>query len=150
MPNFTILEGDCRYSLTTLQENSVHCVVCSPPYFNLRNYNLPPLLWDGAWENTWKGSLGEEDNPYKYIDHLIEVFATVRRVLRSDGILWVNIGDSYAKKDYPKLNIKYKDLFMIPALFALAMRNEGWYLRSDCIWYKCLSSTASVYVRTIM
>lgn len=140
MPNFSILEGDCRISLQSIKDETVHCAVCSPPYFNLRDYGLPPLCWDpvepSSWDNSeWIGSLGEEDNPNHYIAHLIEIFASVKRVLRSDGTLWVNISDSYAKKDYPNLSVKKKDLFMVPSLFAIAMRSEGWHLRSDCIWH---------------
>ncbi len=77
-----ILLGDALEQLRTLDSECVHCCVTSPPYFNLRDYGIP-------------GQIGRERTPEKYVDRLVEVFREVRRVLRPDGTLWLNIGDSY-------------------------------------------------------
>ena len=78
-----ILQGDCREVLKTLPDESVHCVVTSPPYFGLRDYGVP-------------GQIGLEKSPTEYVAELADVFAAVRRVLRQDGTVWLNLGDSYA------------------------------------------------------
>src|SRR5258708_1108937 len=79
----TIIEGDCRDVLASLPAESVHCVVTSPPYWGMRDYDAP-------------GQIGLEQNPDDWLASLIEVFAAIRRVLRADGTLWINIGDCYA------------------------------------------------------
>ena len=78
----TILLGDAAEQLRTLDADSVHCCVTSPPYYGLRDYGVP-------------GQIGQETTPEEYIGKLIQVFREVRRVLRPDGTLWLNIGDSY-------------------------------------------------------
>ena len=78
-----ILQGDCRDVLKTLPDESVHCVVTSPPYWGLRDYGVA-------------GQLGLESTPAEYVEKMVAVFADVRRVLRADGTLWLNLGDSYA------------------------------------------------------
>src|SRR3990167_8604392 len=78
-----ILLGDCREVLKTLPDESVHCVVTSPPYWGLRDYGV-------------EGQLGLESTPQEYVEKMIAVFREVRRVLRDDGTLWLNLGDSYA------------------------------------------------------
>lgn len=108
-----VLEGDARSILTILPSESVHCVVTSPPYYGLRDYGTA-------------GQLGIESKPAKYIASMVSVFHEVRRVLRKDGTCWVNIGDSY----------KDKNLLGIPWMLAFALREDGWYLRSDIIWSK--------------
>ena len=102
--------------------------------------------------------IGLEETPEQYIDKLVQVFREVKRVLKDDGTLWVNIGDSYCgtgdKGDYkdPKYadgrngqtvaknrkidGVKSKDLIGIPWMLAFALRNDGWYLRQDIIWHK--------------
>ena len=84
--------------------------------------------------------IGLEETPEEYINRLVEVFREVKRVVRDDGILWVNIGDSYMSKPprYKELlrNYKTKDLIGIPWMLAFALRNDGWYLRQDIIWAK--------------
>jgi DNA modification methylase len=87
-----ILQGDCRQLMRELPSESVHCCVTSPPYWGLRDYGLEPVAWDGGW----LGSLGLEPTPELYVDHLVEVFREVHRVLRTDATLWLNIGDCYA------------------------------------------------------
>lgn len=109
----TILLGDAVGQLCTLDADSVHCCVTSPPYYGLRDYGVP-------------GQIGQETTPEEYIGKLIQVFREVRRVLRPDGTLWLNIGDSY----------RNKNLIGIPWMLAFALRADGWYLRQDIIWYK--------------
>lgn len=101
----TILLGDAAGQLRTLDADSVHCCVTSPPYFGLRDYGVP-------------GQIGQEDTPEEYVNRLAEVFREVRRVLRPDGTLWLNIGDSY----------RDKNLIGIPWMLAFALRADGWYL----------------------
>lgn len=108
-----ILCGDALEQLRTIESESVHVCVTSPPYYNLRDY--------GAM-----GQIGMESSPEEYIARLVCVFREVRRVLRSDGTLWVNIGDSY----------RGKNLTGVPWMLAFALRSDGWYLRQDIIWNK--------------
>lgn len=135
-----ILCGDAKVGLKKIKAESVHTCVTSPPYFNLRDYGVD-------------GQIGMEATPEEYIERLVDVFREVRRVLREDGTLWVNIGDSYAtrsgrnppgntrnkaghtEKHVPK-GYKYKDLIGIPWMLAFALRADGWYLRQDIIWNK--------------
>ena len=140
-----ILCGDSIEMLRTLQDNLVDCCVTSPPYYGLRDYGVD-------------GQIGLEENPYQYVERLVNVFREVRRVLKDDGTLWLNIGDSYCgtgnKGNYkdPKYpngrngqsiaknrkidGIKSKDLIGIPWMLAFALRDDGWYLRQDIIWHK--------------
>ena len=138
----TILLGDAVEQLQTLEPESVHCCVTSPPYFGLRDYGVP-------------GQIGLEATPEEYVEKLIQVFREVRRVLRPDGTLWLNLGDSYtsggrktrdcdqklparAMDQRPKMpeGMKPKDLIGIPWTLAFALRADGWYLRQDIIWHK--------------
>jgi DNA modification methylase len=136
-----ILHGDCRETLKTLPEGSVHCCVTSPPYFGLRDYGHD-------------GQIGLEQTPTEFVEELVSVFREVKRVLRDDGTLWLNLGDSYAaNRSYqvtdnkhtdvgnnmpmrvPK-GLKQKDLIGIPWRVAFALQSDGWYLRQDIIWHK--------------
>jgi DNA modification methylase len=146
----TILFGDCRETLSQIDEKVRMCVT-SPPYYGLRNY--------GDESNQ----IGQEDTPEEYIQNLVNIFRSVRNCLSDDGTLWVNIGDSYynyrpgkgqalvqqsvskSKQDLPdkcarrgnKLEgLKEKDLIGIPWMLAFALRADGWYLRQDIIWNK--------------
>ena len=136
---------DCIDGMRQLEPESVNCCVTSPPYYGLRDYGCD-------------GQTGREKTPEAYIDKLVEVFREVKRVLRDDGTLWLNIGDSYcgtgSKGDFrdPKntsgrngqgisltgkiCGIKSKDLIGIPWMLAFALRADGWYLRQDIIWAK--------------
>ena len=116
-----IICGDAAEVLKTLPQGSVNMCVTSPPYYGLRDYG------EG-------GQIGLEQTPQEYIGRLIEVFDEVKRVLADDGTLWLNIGDTYANKSYK--NVKQKDLIGIPWMLAFALRERGWYLRSNIIWYK--------------
>ena len=146
----TILFGDCRETLSQIDEKVRMCVT-SPPYYGLRNY--------GDESNQ----IGQEDTPEEYIQNLVNIFRSVRNCLSDDGTLWVNIGDSYynyrpgkgqalvqqsvskSKQDLPEKcarrgnkleGLKEKDLIGIPWMLAFALRADGWYLRQDIIWHK--------------
>jgi len=143
--NIRILNGDCRDVLRTLPPGSVNCCVTSPPYFGLRDYGVA-------------GQIGLEPTPDAYVAEMVAVFADVRRVLRDDGTLWLNLGDSYAMstkgaggsgKQHTNagsvhadrswripLGLKPKDLIGIPWRVAFALQADGWYLRSSIIWHK--------------
>lgn len=144
----TIMTGDCRELLKTLPDESVQCCVTSPPYFGLRDYGVD-------------GQIGLEPTPAAFVAEMVAVFREVRRALRSDGVLWVNLGDSYsgsrkgvwnvlderkaAVKETcrPSVNpikvqtgLKPKDLIGIPWRVAFALQDDGWWLRQDIIWSK--------------
>lgn len=140
-----ILAGDCVEQLKTLPDKIFDCCVTSPPYYGLRDYGVD-------------GQIGLEETPEAYIERLVNVFREVKRVLKDDGTLWLNIGDSYCgtgnKGDLkdPKYadgrngqavainrdvaGCKHKDLIGIPWMLAFALRADGWYLRQDIIWHK--------------
>ena len=117
-----ILVGDCLERLRTLPEESVHCVVTSPPYWGLRDYGV-------------EGAIGLEPTFGEHINTIVTIFREVRRVLRSDGTLWLNYGDRYHNGDSLS-GLKPKDLVMMPARVALALQADGWWLRSEIVWHK--------------
>lgn len=207
----TLYNGNCIDILRSLPENSIQCVVTSPPYYGLRNYNIEPIIWgekyckhefnneefrissgglnsttigSGKGQSTnkgslfkvstgsfclncnaWRGCLGNEPNPKLYVEHLTSIFSEVWRILKKDGIVWLNLGDSYSGggthrgKKNAGLNksaermgpdhtnsvswLKPKDLIGIPWRVAFALQEFGWWLRSDIIWYKsnCMPSS---------
>ena len=118
----TCLVGDARAVLAQVPAGDVQMCCTSPPYWGLRDYGHG-------------GQIGLEQTPEEYTAQLVEVFRQVRRVLRDDGTLWVNLGDSYSAKHYHD-RIKPKDLVGIPWRVAFALQADGWYLRSDIIWAK--------------
>lgn len=158
-----ILQGDCRDVLKTLLDESVQCCVTSPPYWGLRDYGHPDQI-------------GQEATPAKYVASLVDVFYEVRRVLKANGTLWLNLGDSYCSKggshdgrsdNQPGVGasriwrngsgradgivdergqrnrngntvegLKAKDLIGIPWMVAFALRDAGWWLRSEVVWHK--------------
>jgi site-specific DNA-methyltransferase (cytosine-N4-specific) len=137
-----ILLGDARELLTAVPSESARACVTSPPYWSLRDYDVP-------------GQLGAERDLREYVTHLAEIFDQVRRVLTPDGTLWLNLGDSYtsggrtwrapdrknggrAMRYRPPTpdGLKPKDLIGVPWRIAFALQERGWYLRSDIIWYK--------------
>ena len=132
-----ILVGDVLAGLRAMPDASVQCVVTSPPYWGLRDYGV-------------EGQIGLEPTPGEYVEKMIEVFREVRRVLRDDGTLWLNLGDCYAGSwgNYAPTGegLKPKDLVGIPWRVAFALQEDGWWLRSDIIW--CLSGGTKVYART--
>lgn len=127
-----ILTGDALEQLRHLPPESVHTCVTSPPYYNLRDYGAA-------------GQIGNEASVEEYLQSLVSVFREVRRVLRADGTLWVNMGDSYATRSgsqppntrnsyghtakHTPRGYKYKDLIGVPWQLAFALRADGWYLR---------------------
>jgi DNA modification methylase len=137
------LRGDCRQVLTSLPKSSVHCCITSPPYWGLRDYGVD-------------GQLGLERTPGEYVQKMVEVFRLVRRILRDDATLWINMGDSYVSnpgngrggegvdggtphrsgRDKTGCGLKTKDLAGMPWRLAFALQEDGWYLRSDIIWNK--------------
>ena len=118
-----IITGNAFDALKELPDCIADCCITSPPYFGLRNYGV-------------NGQLGLENSVEAYINRLTDIFREVRRVLKSDGTLWLNIGDSYATSNYEYSNCNRKDLIGVPWLLAFALRNDGWYLRQDIIWEK--------------
>nr|WP_315309921.1 site-specific DNA-methyltransferase [Rothia dentocariosa] len=145
-----IYVGDALKILKGFDDESVQCVVTSPPYWGLRDYAV-------------KGQIGAEPKVEDYINSLLAVFREVKRVLRADGVLWVNIGDGYTsggrkwrdadkklkargmsyRPDTPE-GMKPKDLIGVPWMLAFALRADGWYLRSDIIWNKPNANPESV------
>lgn len=135
-----ILQGDCLAMLQTLEAESVQTCVTSPPYWGLRDYGV-------------EGQIGLEPTPDAYVQKMVAVFQEVRRVLKADGTLWLNLGDTYnsgggttgggkhafsREPNYRQTidSLKPKDLCGIPWRVAFALQADGWYLRSDIIWAK--------------
>lgn len=109
----------------------VQCCVTSPPYYGLRSYL-------DSESNDKHLEIGLEQTPEEYIERMVEVFRGVKNILADDGVLWVNIGDSYSGGKGNNIcgEIKSKDLIGIPWMLAFALRKDGWYLRQDIIWHK--------------
>jgi DNA modification methylase len=156
--NTKIIVGHALDVLKTLPSESVDCVVTSPPYWGLRDYNTEPV----EWPDGWVGQLGLEPTPQLYIQHLVSIFDEVKRVLKDTGTCWVNIGDTYGgrggkgKHKDPRYadgrngqsvvvnrTQTAKSLVQIPSRFAIAMTDSGWILRNEIIWHKpnCLPSS---------
>ena len=145
MTNAQILIGDVRTRLADIPDNTIQSCVTSPPYWGLRDYGHD-------------GQIGLEQTPDEYVAEMVAVFREVRRVLKDDGVLWLNLGDSYsgsgkgpagnlgAKHNERHLENKHsaivpdglkpKDLVGIPWRVAFALQADGWYLRQDIIWHK--------------
>jgi site-specific DNA-methyltransferase (adenine-specific) len=147
-----ILQGDCVELLNKIEDQSINTCITSPPYWGLRDYGVD-------------GQLGLEETAEEFIEGMVRVFSEVKRVLRDDGTLWLNMGDSYAmtsirgkdskfsghlgsmkhwgkegsiqlgKRNLP-FNLKPKNLIGMPWRLALALQADGWYLRQDIIWHK--------------
>lgn len=138
--------GDSLEIIKTFPDGCIDCVVTSPPYYGLRDYGVD-------------GQIGLEETPGDYIQRLVELFREIRRCLKDDGTIWVNLGDSYAHTGFAgsggiskvqcgnpgsyfktekrfDFGCKPKDLVGIPWMFAFAMRDDGWFLRQDIIWHK--------------
>jgi DNA modification methylase len=157
--DFQLYVGDVLDVLKQLPDQHVNCIVTSPPYWGLRDYGM-------------EGQIGLEATPQEYVAKMVSVFAEARRILRDDGTLWLNLGDTYASnwglgarresswwstgsgsqegKGWGEVQtalppnqfrasgkgLKVKDLVAIPWETALALRDDGWYLRRDIIWSK--------------
>ena len=144
-----VIHGDCKVQLSEFEAESVQTCVTSPPYWQLRDYGCT-------------SELGGEETPEKFVESLVGVFEEVRRVLKKDGTLWLNLGDTYvggggycptapsnqqgskqstnrgakAKARPVPEGYKKKDLIGIPWMTAIALRKKGWFLRADVIWDK--------------
>ena len=144
-----LLNGDVQQVLSELEPESVQCVVTSPPYWGMRDYGTD-------------GQLGLEDTPEKFVENMVDVFRGIKRVLRKDGTVWMNLGDTYGKQVGKGFNTHEEDgtgnrvtemqekhgdikvktglpdksLVGIPWRVALALQADGWILRSDIIWHK--------------
>ena len=142
-----IYQGNCIEVLKDFPDESIDCVVTSPPYWGLRDYNE-------------EEQLGLEETPEEFVANLVKVFSEVKRVLKSSGSVWLNLGDSYAMSSMRGKNsefkgavnqskqgivgidkkipigLKPKDLVGIPFRVAFALQSDGWYLRQDIIWHK--------------
>lgn len=199
MDGNTIYQGHVIDVLKKMKSNSFHCCITSPPYWGLRDYDLPPQIWpvnnkkcDHRWHENWtgkmtqfettkgklhgksnklkstkkrhagdtclkcgawRGSLGHEPTTGLYIAHIVAVFNEIKRVLRNDGTLWLNLGDSYSTKPpvsgisfrrdraaiVPQIKnseLRPKNLLGIPYRIALALQENGWYWRSVIVWHK--------------
>jgi DNA modification methylase len=140
--NISVILGDTRNILQNLPDKSIQCCITSPPYWGLRDYGI-------------ENQIGSENDIVDYITTLVGIFNEIRRILTDDGILWLNIGDSYTSgnrkwRDPDSKNpargmsyrpptpdgLKPKDLIGVPWRLALALQMDGWYLRSDIIWNK--------------
>jgi site-specific DNA-methyltransferase (adenine-specific) len=139
----TIYRGDVLDRIGEIADQTVQCCLTSPPYWGLRDYGHD-------------GQLGLETTPEAYVDNLVTVFREVRRIMKDDGVLWLNLGDSYAGNNSRGSNncragygneregifnrtgegLKPKDLVGIPWRVALALQQDGWWLRQDIIWHK--------------
>ena len=150
---YRIIHADVLDGLAQIEDGTVHTCVTSPPYWGLRDYGTD-------------GQIGLERTPEEYVARIVQVFREVRRVLRDDGTLWLNLGDSYASfrdskatpdtlrggstgtlvdkgkaanrssMNFRETAIKHKDLVGIPWRTAFALQSDGWYLRQDIIWAK--------------
>lgn len=144
-----LINGDVRQVLSELEPESVQCVVTSPPYWGMRNYGTD-------------GQLGLEETPEMFVENMVSVFQEIKRVLRKDGTVWMNLGDTYGKQVGKGFNTHEEDgtgnrvtemqerhgdikvktglpdksLVGIPWRVALALQADGWVLRSDIIWHK--------------
>ena len=196
----TILQGDVIERLKDIEDNTIQCVVTSPPYWGLRDYGTATWIggdedcshkreskksektitghknfeeMNGVGDAIYKtkchrcgatredDQLGLEETPEEYVENMVKVFREVKRTLKDDGTLWLNLGDSYnttqagnktwgdgvgSNKQYAKgiipkkrnktLGLKPKDLVGIPWRVAFALQQDGWYLRQDIIWHK--------------
>ena len=147
--SFLLITADVLDGLRQIDSESIQCIVTSPPYFWLRDYQID-------------GQIGREKTPEEYLAKMVQVFQDVRRVLKKDGTIWLNLGDSYAGSGHGYLDkpkgkqatnhgtdwaysqppavvpegLKAKDLIGIPWRVALALQADGWWLRSDIIWAK--------------
>lgn len=170
----TLYHGDALAVLTELPSESVDAIVTSPPYFGLRDYGVTATDWPETTYTPMAGlpdvtvpamtsPLGLESSPQAYIAHVVAIFREARRVLACDGVMWLNVGDSYARlggngrgagsalqgrkhglaqevagrgSRKPGTTVHAKNMLGIPWQLAFALQADGWILRSDTIWAK--------------
>jgi len=152
-----IIVGDCRKVLETLPSDSVDCIVTSPPYWGLRNYNVA-------------GQIGMENSFSAWLSEMVVIFRELRRVLKPTGTCWLNCGDAYAStpngrsaaaskaagddrsfRDRPVSTVgefAAKQRMMMPARLAIALQDDGWWVRDEIIWHKPNPMPSSVKDRT--
>lgn len=119
---FALISGDCKDVLKDFPDNCIDCVITSPPYWHLRDYNV---------DSEHRPSvIGSEEKPEQYVANLGVIFNEILRVLKPEGSLWLNIGDKYVEKN----------LLGLPWRVAFALQDYGWILRSDVIWEKMKGS----------
>jgi len=146
MNKIKILQGNCIDKIKELEDNSIDCVVSSPPYFGLRDYGVD-------------GQFGLEKTYQEYLSNTVKIFETFKPKLKDNATIWWNVGDSYSSKptgnigksikqksnngsydNFTRLDktsdIKEKNLMMIPNRVAIALQDAGWYIRSEIIWHK--------------
>lgn len=140
-----IYNGDVREVLPNLPDESVDCIITSPPYYQLRDYG------------GFSQQIGNEDTYQEYLSNLVSVFSECKRILKNDGTMWINIGDKYAgsgngagnyseKRGVPisdRLVTKWQhcdipngNMMMLPARLAISLQDSGWYVRNEIIWEK--------------
>lgn len=148
--SITVIQDDARTALRRLPKRCVQCVVTSPPYWGMRDYGV-------------LGQIGTEATLDAYIHHLMTIFTEVRRVLKDNGVIWLNMGDAYAsgnrkyrapdskysqralkKRPATPVGLKSKDLLGIPWRVAFALQRAGWYLRTEVVWHKMNAMPESV------
>lgn len=162
IPDCRVILGDALGMSRWLDPCSVQCCVTSPPYYGLRDYGHPDQI-------------GSETTPREYIWNIVQLGRGVHRVLKEDGTFWLNLGDSYynyrpglgqqlikqtiaktdqdlpvkcARRGTKLVGFKEKDRMMIPARCALALQEDGWYLRDEIVWHKPNPMPESVTDRT--
>jgi DNA modification methylase len=152
MTTLRIIEGNALSELRKLKTRSIHCVVTSPPYWDLRDYGMA-------------GQLGSEATIDEYVAGIVEVFSEIKRVLRGDGTCWVNMGDTMTQgklklpeeRDRSKGDLRWnsgpskkrggirqKNVLMMPHRLAIALQDDGWYVRQDIVWHKTNSTPEPV------
>lgn len=187
---YKLMTGNALQLLRSMDDESVQTIVTSPPYFNLRAYGTDSQVWDdrdgcahewasdsanGSFCTTcsaWRGELGLEPSVDLFVKHLVEIFREARRVLRRDGTVFLNIGDTYNSypanrgeshraNDIPEdarpavetgfgllsKKAKNKDLLLVPSRLALALQEDGWWVRQDVIWSKAGGNCPRCYHR---
>ena len=168
---YEIIHSNALDVAKVVEEKSVHCVVSSPPYYSLRDYGVPETIWPDGWV----GCLGLEPHPDQFVSHLCDIFDQVKKVLRDDGTLWINLGDTFAggggisgvpedweslstsnREKYPEnspaknakgIGLKKKDLILTPFRLATELQRRGLYLRQVIIWDKPNPARESVVDR---
>ena len=127
--DYVILNGNVEDIADKIDKESVQAIITSPPYYKLRKYSKN--------EEELRSELGNESTVEEYVERLVKIFRKLRLVLRNDGLLWLNLGDTYVNKE----------LQGVPWKVAIALQEDGWILRSDVIWHKPNAMPSSVKTR---
>ena len=127
--DYVILNGNVEDIADKIEKESVQAIITSPPYYKLRKFSKN--------EEELRSELGNESTVEEYVERLVKIFRKLRLVLRNDGLLWLNLGDTYVNKE----------LQGVPWKVAIALQEDGWILRSDVIWHKPNAMPSSVKTR---